>query len=504
MMAAIAMTAIEVFGAEPKPDSWRAHRYESFKCVPVDSNAIVFMGNSITNFNEWRECFGNDPRIINRGASSAHSQEMIDNIESVIAGRPAKVFLGIGTNDLYYGYTPEEIAANIERFIERFQKESPRTKVHVTTILPTDNGAAKGRNVENITTTNGLLEKVCARKGVPFINIFDPLQSILTDRSISTDNLHLTAKGYKIWCDIIAPYVGVECTLPIEFEQNSSGLNHSYGMRSTIWSALPIEPDDIVMIGDELICCGAWNELLGTEKARNRGIWWGYNGYTTKQWAKNLEAIFRTNGKLKQRPSTVVLNIGMKETNDTTIPIDSIVSGYANVVGQLRAYLPSDSTRLIIVGLTPRGDATFNNCRLTPFNEALHEIAAKDINGAYVDAFTPLLTNDQKADSSMVANDMLTAKGYNKLSQLLAATMVGDDIRTIDDEQFAGYYEYVSSRSALGELVDKAMRLRDGNDRAYTATLEKELMNALSVLGSSKARNIDFDSASEKLQSLIP
>ena len=48
---------------------FRLHRYDAFKATPTGNSSIVFMGNSITNMHEWREAFGNDPRIVNRGNS---------------------------------------------------------------------------------------------------------------------------------------------------------------------------------------------------------------------------------------------------------------------------------------------------------------------------------------------------------------------------------------------------------------------------------------------------
>lgn len=481
LIAIAASAAMAVFGADPQPDTWRAHRYDSFKGLVVDSASIVFMGNSITNFNEWRECFANDPRIVNRGASSAHSQEMIDNLESVLTGRPAKIFLGIGTNDLYYGYTPEQIAANFGRFIERVQCESPSTEVYVTTILPTNNGAAKGRNDRNIIATNALVKEVCERNGVTQINLFDTLQCIHTDRTISTDDLHLTAKGYKIWADIIAPYVGVECSYPAVFDQNSSGLNYAYGMRSTIWSANEVEADDILFIGDEMICCGSWNELLRNPKAKNRGIWWGYNGFTTKQWERNMEAIFATNPDRKTAPRAVVLNIGMKEVNDTTVELDSVAAGYARAVDAIRAFAPEATTRLIVTTLPPRGDEAFNRSRTRPFNQALARLAAERPDIELADIYAVLSTAEAAADSALVTNDMLTARGYAAVSRLLAP-MLGDDSRPLTEGQFTDLYDTIEARSALGTEVDAAMRLRDESSPDYTPAMARWLQQSLEML----------------------
>ena len=48
---------------------FRQHRYNALTPLEVNEQSIVFLGNSITNMAEWREFFGNDPRIVNRAAS---------------------------------------------------------------------------------------------------------------------------------------------------------------------------------------------------------------------------------------------------------------------------------------------------------------------------------------------------------------------------------------------------------------------------------------------------
>ncbi len=80
-------------------DVFREHEANHFFALPVDGNSIVFIGNSITDMHEWAEAF-NNPDILNRGISGAVSDELVENLEAYISGKPKKVFLMIGTNDL--------------------------------------------------------------------------------------------------------------------------------------------------------------------------------------------------------------------------------------------------------------------------------------------------------------------------------------------------------------------------------------------------------------------
>ena len=96
-----------------------------FEQLPIRGNDIVFLGNSITDGCEWAELF-NNRHIKNRG-------------------HPKKLFLMIGTNDLAAGVSPEEVAANIGKLLDRFAEESPWTKIYVQSILPVNGVDTKAK-----------------------------------------------------------------------------------------------------------------------------------------------------------------------------------------------------------------------------------------------------------------------------------------------------------------------------------------------------------------------
>lgn len=94
-------------GASAQADqAFRDHRYDGFKVLSANKEQIVFIGNSITNMHEWWEAFGNH-NIVNRGTSGAVSDELLQNLESMISGKPKKAFIMIGTNDLGYQWNQQ-------------------------------------------------------------------------------------------------------------------------------------------------------------------------------------------------------------------------------------------------------------------------------------------------------------------------------------------------------------------------------------------------------------
>jgi hypothetical protein len=72
-------------------------RSSLFRLLPQSKGDIMFLGNSITNGNEWDELF-NDASIKNRGISGDATLGVLNRLDEVTARKPGKVFLLIGIN----------------------------------------------------------------------------------------------------------------------------------------------------------------------------------------------------------------------------------------------------------------------------------------------------------------------------------------------------------------------------------------------------------------------
>lgn len=90
LAAVMLLAALQIVHAD---EAFRKHRYDSWKVMSLPENAIVFVGNSITDMHLWSEAFGNDPRVVNRGNSGGLSHEVLANVESWVRFQPAKVFI---------------------------------------------------------------------------------------------------------------------------------------------------------------------------------------------------------------------------------------------------------------------------------------------------------------------------------------------------------------------------------------------------------------------------
>ena len=181
----------------------------------LQQGAIVFLGNSITDGGEWAELF-NNRHVKNRGISADRSGWLLDRLDPIINGHPKKLFLMIGTNDLAVGIAPEEVAANVEKLLDRFAEESPWTKIYVQSILPVNGVDTKAKPKNHwkkgaeIIETNKLLETLCeGRKNVMYVDVYSALvdEKGMLDKQYTNDGLHLMGEGYLAWKTVIEKFV---------------------------------------------------------------------------------------------------------------------------------------------------------------------------------------------------------------------------------------------------------------------------------------------------------
>lgn len=195
-----------------KHTTYYDQRASLFDELPTSRKDIIFLGNSITDGGEWSELFQNK-HCKNRGISGDVCDGVLDRLATITKGRPAKIFLMVGINDLGRGGLPDTIAMKTRQIVRRIKTESPRTKVYIQSVLPTNDhyGLFGGHTArwKDIPVTNELLRHVAEEEGVTYIDLF----SLFADEdgkmniNYSNDGLHLTGKGYTVWRDAVKSYL---------------------------------------------------------------------------------------------------------------------------------------------------------------------------------------------------------------------------------------------------------------------------------------------------------
>ncbi len=441
---------------------FRNHRYDSFKATPVNSNAIVFYGNSITNMHEWWEAFGSDGRIINRGNSGGMSQELIDNLESVIDGKPAKLFLMIGTNDISTGIPYQTVVGNIGHIINRIQTESPATEIYIQSILPR---AAEPQNTNN-KAANAMLATLCEETGVTFIDLWDSLQGIRDYGQWSADGLHLYAAGYRVWCRQIAPYLGndIKCVYEDSYANINGGMSNSNGMRLSYFGMLPVKSTDVLIVGDEMIHGGEWHELLRSDRIKDRGIGWGYGGLDISQHKTDLSAILTGNGN-KETPAKIFFYCG---TNDKS------TSAYSSLLDEAKRLAPG--AKLYVMSQIPLSNNS--NSAVVSFNNSIKTIAESK-GATYVDIYTPLLNASGNTDTDCISGNYLYGRGYIKVANVLAQYLEEEGVNPVSIEEFEHLYATRTTRSSLQAAIAKADALSFGDATGQYPEATRDLLQTV-------------------------
>lgn len=487
------LTTAAVFADLP----FRNHRYDAFKVLPVTSEDIVFIGNSITNMHEWWEAFNNH-NVKNRGVSGAVTDEGLENIEAVAAGKPKKVFIMLGTNDLGTDgiNNAAHVKKNVSLMIDRFRQTSPDTKIYIQSILPSNSGL---RTLAIEQETNTELKALCDGTNVIYVDLWDAMSGVETSSNgLSYDGLHLTAAGYKIWCDIVAPYVmDVEDAKSVypesaSTEQQNGDLSGAYGMRATVFSLLPVNTDDILIIGDEMVHGGEWHELLQSSKVKNRGTAWGYPGPSLSQMLSQIPVILHDDAK----PAQVFLYAGVSDVNGST-DLSTVLTNYKAVVNKILEL--SSETKVTLMSLQPTSTAATNTDRVAPFNEMLSAYAAENADDKieYLDIYTDFATDAGVANTAYFSGNYLYGKGYVKVAQKIATAIDDESVVAITDDVANSCYTRFTNRTALGEAIVTAALLPEGDEVGeYTtenlADVKTAITNAYSALASSSTASDEF------------
>lgn len=177
-------------------------KVEIFRQLPVRKGAIVFVGNSLTDAGRWNDIAPELP-ILNRGISGDISFGIVARLDEIIRHQPKKMFLMIGVNDLKRDVPTSYIIKNYYRIVERIQRESPKTKIYLNSVLPINEAklleSFKSVKNKDVKVLNEALKKISQdKKNVQFVD----LHKVVADNKgqlrseMTPDGIHLEVSAY--------------------------------------------------------------------------------------------------------------------------------------------------------------------------------------------------------------------------------------------------------------------------------------------------------------------
>lgn len=189
-------------------DEYWDQKTSLFDVLPVNSDDIVFLGNSITDGGEFAELF-DMPNIKNRGIRSDVITGVEKRLTQVTAGHPAKIFLLIGINDVSHGLTVDQLATRYERLVRKIREQTPDTRLYIQSVMPINNDFNRYKNLKGrekvIPALNSRLQTIAAQNGAEYVDLTKALESAPNklNPKYTNDGLHLNGPGYRAWARAI-------------------------------------------------------------------------------------------------------------------------------------------------------------------------------------------------------------------------------------------------------------------------------------------------------------
>lgn len=194
----------------PTPRIYTEHYYKRFLQFmdesPITSQDIVMLGNSLTEGGgDWNARL-NKKNIRNRGIIGDDVMGIYDRLHQILPGRPAKLFLLAGVNDISHDLSADSIVSLIRLTVERIRRESPDTKLYLQSLLPFNESYNRYKRLtgktDMVPEINASLKALAKEYKITFINLFPLFTEKGTNvlhSELTNDGLHLNEEGYKIW-----------------------------------------------------------------------------------------------------------------------------------------------------------------------------------------------------------------------------------------------------------------------------------------------------------------
>lgn len=169
---------------------------------------IVFTGSS--SIRKWVDLPQRFPQqqVLNTGFGGSQASDLLYYINDlVLKYKPSKVFVYEGDNDIADHKQSKEIMANLDKIVTSIKTVLPETQIVLLSVKPSiSRWKLKGkykklnRKMARYTTKDPLVQ---------FCDVWTPMldENTLKQDIFVSDDLHMNAKGYEIWYNVIKDYM---------------------------------------------------------------------------------------------------------------------------------------------------------------------------------------------------------------------------------------------------------------------------------------------------------
>lgn len=371
--------------------------------MPVFPKNIVMVGDDYIDRGLWNEFFA-DTTLKNRGITYDATEHVLYRIDRIAAGKPAKIFVSAGWNDVLHDTSEAEIIANIEQIFKHIRKTSPKTKCYWLNIVCTP--ALTEEQARVCETVNAQVAKMAETGGFEVIDINAALSKGIQEGTYSWDEgKFLNGAGYEAFAQAIERQIGKPHLNKANDRDYPLEVSDYYKHRVSIFRSLPETEHKIVMLGNSLNNNALWTELFPMGYVINRGI----SGDVIDGVCQRVDELVDDN------PDKIFLITGTNDLiNEPELTPLAAFDRFERLIKTIREQLPK--TELYVQSMLPLNPKTkyyegFND-RASEINKLL-DAGASRYGYFYLDIAKAL--SDEKGD---LRNDCttdgihLSANGY--------------------------------------------------------------------------------------------
>ena len=224
LLAAVVTLSVFLSILSQKKEKDALAYYYDQKCSAFEMNninashsQIVFIGDSITDGYKLDDYYRElSLATYNRGIGGDTTGGVLARLDvSLFDIKPTKIVLMIGTNDINWGISKDEILNNYREILSKIKEALPDTEVFCMSVIPQNRifvpfDAELAKRTETILEVNEGIKALVDSAGYSYVNIFDDLSDDagILKNEYTDDGLHLNHEGYIVWTAVLKPLLG--------------------------------------------------------------------------------------------------------------------------------------------------------------------------------------------------------------------------------------------------------------------------------------------------------
>lgn len=206
----VTLFSAQLVFAQPFANEIAAFRKQDSIAMPPKKAILLVGSSSFRLWDNWQDYFPGR-KMINRGFGGSSLPDVIRYADDVIFKyRPKQIIIYCGENDFAASDTVS-VPTVVERFKTLFGMIRTKYKRVPVAFVSMKPSPSRQKFLTKYVAANAAIKDfLAAQKRTAYIDVYTPMLqpdgNVMTD-IFKADNLHMNAKGYAIWKQIMEPYL---------------------------------------------------------------------------------------------------------------------------------------------------------------------------------------------------------------------------------------------------------------------------------------------------------